>query len=122
MFPVSSLSVLPARLHERQTADEQVNNVIIGQITPIGLQNLTYRYFFLFIATNTTNGILAYFLFPETKGKTLEEIGLLFGDTDVRTMPEQRSTLEGGVHKVVSGMDEEKGATQHINSMRESRV
>jgi hypothetical protein len=100
------------------TAANWVNNVIIGQITPIGLAQLNYKYFFVFIATNVSNTIVAYFLFPETKNKTLEEIGLMFGDTDVRTMPENRHTLVGGgagqdVHKVISG--EEKGEVHHVN-------
>jgi hypothetical protein len=41
----------------------------------------------VFVVTNVTNAIVSYFLFPETKNKTLEEIGLLFGDTNVRVGP-----------------------------------
>lgn len=95
------------------TAMNWLNNTIIGQVTPIGLQQLDWKYFLLFISTNTTNGILAYFLFPETKGRTLEEIGVLFGDTDVRTLPQ---TMQAGadITKTTS-MGEEKGETDHVN-------
>ena len=41
----------------------------------------------VFVVTNISNAIVSYFLFPETKNKTLEEIGLLFGDTNVRVGP-----------------------------------
>ncbi len=63
----------------------QLNNVIIGQITPYGFANLGWKYFLVYVATNISNTVVSYFLFPETKNKTLEEIGLIFGDTNVRT-------------------------------------
>lgn len=66
------------------TAANWLNNVIIGQITPYAFKALGWKYFFVFVATNASNAVVSYFLFPETKGKTLEEIGLLFGDTNVR--------------------------------------
>jgi hypothetical protein len=69
------------------TASNWLNNVIIAQVTPYGFRKLGYRYFIVYAVTNCSNAIICYFLFPETKGKTLEEIGLLFGDTNVRTPP-----------------------------------
>lgn len=65
----------------------QLNNVIIAQITPYGFSSLSWKYFFVYTATNLSNCVICYLLFPETKNKTLEEIGLLFGDTNVRTPP-----------------------------------
>ncbi|KAJ4168766.1 hypothetical protein NW754_010694 [Fusarium falciforme] len=55
--------------------------IVLSQITPVALANISWRYYALFIATNTTAGILYYFFLPETGGKTLEEIAELFGDT-----------------------------------------
>jgi hypothetical protein len=59
------------------TASNWLNNVIISQITPFGFDNLGWRFFFVFMACNLSNSVISYFLFPETKGKTLEEIGKL---------------------------------------------
>ena len=59
--------------------------MVIAQITPAGFKHLGYRYFFIYLCTNVLNIFVAYFFFPETKNKSLEEIGLLFGDTNVRT-------------------------------------
>ncbi len=58
------------------------------------------------MCTNLSNCVICYLIFPETKNKTLEEIGLLFGDTNVRTMPSHtadigtnnESALEKGGH------------------------
>jgi hypothetical protein len=60
------------------TASNWLNNVIIGQVTPYGFKNLGWKYFFVYVATNISNAVVSYFLFPETKGKTLEEIGMSF--------------------------------------------
>jgi hypothetical protein len=57
------------------TASNWLNNVIIAQVTPIAFEKIGYRYFIVYAVTNMTNAITCYFLFPETKGKTLEEIG-----------------------------------------------
>jgi hypothetical protein len=66
------------------TAANWLNNVIIGQVTPYGFSKLGWKYFFVFVATNASNAVVSYFLFPETKGLNLEEIGRLFGDQNVR--------------------------------------
>lgn len=39
------------------------------------------RYYSLFIASNVMGAIFYFFCLPETKGKSLEEIGEIFGDT-----------------------------------------
>ncbi|TXT13409.1 hypothetical protein VHUM_00776 [Vanrija humicola] len=70
-------------------ATNWLNNVIIGQITPIAFNKIGYKYFIVFAVCGLSNAIISYFLFPETKNKTLEEIGLLFGDTNVRVAPDQ---------------------------------
>ena len=90
-------------------ANRQLNNVIIAQVTPYAFADLKYKYFILFAATNCSNAVISYLLFPETKGKTLEEIGeygiwvgtrlilsgLLFGDTDTRSYPVAGSDSNG---------------------------
>lgn len=52
------------------TAANWLNNVIIGQITPYGFDKLGWKYFFVYVATNASNAVVSYFLFPETKGKS----------------------------------------------------
>jgi hypothetical protein len=59
----------------RLTYLSQLNNVIIAQITPYAFSSLGYKYFIVYAVTSCTNGVLCYLLFPETKNKTLEEIG-----------------------------------------------
>lgn len=105
------------------TAANWLNNVIIGQITPYGFAKLGWKYFFVYVATNASNAVVSYFLFPETKGefyclfiecmtnvtgKTLEEIGLLFGDENVRV---RDGIMEDQYHE-----DHHKDQETHIES------
>jgi sugar porter (SP) family MFS transporter len=62
------------------TCSNWAANVLISQISPIGLQNLGWKFYLLFICTNFVNGLIVIFFFPETKGKTLEEMDEVFGD------------------------------------------
>ncbi|KPM35791.1 hypothetical protein AK830_g10780 [Neonectria ditissima] len=54
--------------------------IVLSQITPVALANVSWRYYSLFIATNLTAAIIYFFFLPETSGKSLEEIAELFGD------------------------------------------
>jgi hypothetical protein len=58
-----------------------VSAIVLSQITPTALENVGWRYYSLFIATNLVAAFVYFFLLPETGGKTLEEIAELFGDT-----------------------------------------
>jgi hypothetical protein len=61
------------------------------------------------MACNLSNCVVSYFLFPETKNKTLEEIGLLFGDNNVRVAPtDDAATL--------TEKEERKGEHRHLEA------
>ncbi|KAJ7447131.1 general substrate transporter [Mycena galericulata] len=55
-------------------------NVLISQVSPIGMARLQYKFYILFVVTNVVNGLVVFFFFPETKGKSLEEMDAVFGD------------------------------------------
>ncbi|KAH8172892.1 sugar transporter domain-containing protein [Sarocladium implicatum] len=57
-----------------------VIQVILAQASPVALDSVGWRYYFFFIVMNVVTGLIVYFFFPETKGKTLEEISEVFGD------------------------------------------
>ncbi|KAH7309903.1 general substrate transporter [Stachybotrys elegans] len=57
-----------------------VVSIVLSQITPVALANISWRFYAVFIATNLLGAVFYFFFLPETTGKSLEEIAELFGD------------------------------------------
>jgi MFS family permease len=51
-------------------------------VNPIGLQNLAWKYYFVYIAILVIEVLCIWFLYVETRGPTLEEIARLFDGDD----------------------------------------
>lgn len=51
---------------------------VVGEITPPAISNIGWRTYLIFGALNVAFIPIIYFLYPETKGKSLEQIDLLF--------------------------------------------
>ncbi|KAJ8127638.1 hypothetical protein O1611_g5995 [Lasiodiplodia mahajangana] len=51
---------------------------LVSFVNPIGLENIGWKYYLLFSVLLVIFLGITYFLFPETKGHTLEEIAVLF--------------------------------------------
>ncbi|KIM29846.1 hypothetical protein M408DRAFT_328641 [Serendipita vermifera MAFF 305830] len=79
--------IFPMRIRALGTAvctcSNWATNVLISQVSPIGMTNLGYRFYIVFVVTNICNGLIVYFFFPETKGKSLEEMDAVFGDQEI---------------------------------------
>lgn len=62
--------------------------VFVNQyVNPIGLANLGWRFYLVYVAILAVESFVAYGWFLETKGKALEEIAVIFdgGEADVRS-------------------------------------
>ncbi|KFY29291.1 hypothetical protein V491_00113 [Pseudogymnoascus sp. VKM F-3775] len=55
-------------------------NIIFNQVSPIAFASVGWKYYSLFICTNVLGAVVVFMFFPETKGKSLEEIAAIFGD------------------------------------------
>ncbi|KAH8804375.1 putative MFS sugar transporter [Xylogone sp. PMI_703] len=53
-------------------------NTMVGQVTPIAITSISWRYYLIFIITNVTNAIFFWAFLPETKGLNLEDTDELF--------------------------------------------
>ncbi|KAJ5085495.1 general substrate transporter [Penicillium argentinense] len=74
-------------------------NLVFAQFSPTALTNIGFRYFYVFFAFNMVSFISYIFFFPETKGKTLEQMDELFGD----------------VHMVPANQKQEEMSMEHFN-------
>ncbi|PYH93972.1 general substrate transporter [Aspergillus ellipticus CBS 707.79] len=55
-------------------------NLVFAQFSPGALSSIGFRYFYVFFVFNAVAMVSYIFFFPETKGKTLEQMDALFGD------------------------------------------
>lgn len=62
------------------TSVNWISNFIIAFITPPLFSALEGGYYFLLLGFAAISFIVVFFLYPETAGKTLEELGQVFGD------------------------------------------
>jgi len=56
------------------TATNWLSNFVVVEITPIGIASLGWRFYIIWTVFNLSFVPLVYFLYPETAGRTLEDI------------------------------------------------
>ncbi|KAI9567330.1 sugar transporter [Boletus coccyginus] len=62
------------------TCSNWLFNVLISETSPIGMANSGWKFYLLFVCLNAMDFIIITLFFPETKGKSLEEMAVIFGD------------------------------------------
>ncbi|CAK7203429.1 hypothetical protein SEUCBS139899_006163 [Sporothrix eucalyptigena] len=88
--------------------------------TPAALafKNIGWRYYMVFFGCNIVSSIVIYFFLPETKGKTLEEMGDLFGDEVVVHMADDgRGFVETGGDLMESKVGADGGMVQDVSEV-----
>ena len=72
---------------------------LASEVTLVGalvvLNHIGWKFYLVLIILSACYLVTLYFLFSEMKGKTLEEIRVLFGDTNVTTVTEGEWMEEG---------------------------
>lgn len=60
------------------TASVWVFNFLLAEVTPVGFDSIDWQYYIIFAVLNAAIAPTVFFFFPETKGRTLEEIDQIF--------------------------------------------
>lgn len=79
-----------------------IATVILLEAAPTAFQNIGYKFWIILICLTFIYAILVYLFLPETKGMTLEDISVLFGDP-VELSFEQALMREAGTKVDVDG-------------------
>ncbi|KAJ0331410.1 hypothetical protein COL922a_012006 [Colletotrichum nupharicola] len=72
-------------------------NLVFAQFSPQALTSIGFRYFYVFFVFNLIAMLCYIFFFPETKGRTLEQMDELFGD---QLVPHAMQDSEGAAAAV----------------------
>jgi MFS family permease len=74
-------------------------NLIFAQFSPSALTNIGFRYFYVFFVFNLIAMLCYIFFYPETKGKTLEQMDEMFGDQKTPHALEDPEAAEAATEK-----------------------
>ncbi|KAG6917522.1 hypothetical protein DXG01_002269 [Tephrocybe rancida] len=69
-------------------------NTMIGQVSPLAMKKIGWKFYMVFVCLNLVDLILIALFFPETKGKTLEQMNEVFGDQVVFEGSPEKSSIE----------------------------
>jgi hypothetical protein len=76
------------------TAADWIFNYMIVQITPIMITNISWHSYIILFVLNLVFAVSIYLFFPETSGRSLEEMDLMFlGDRDRVFMVDRKGQL-----------------------------
>lgn len=105
-------------------------NVVWLQAAPTAFATIGYYYYIIFIFFSFFGSAMAFFYFPDTLHKPLEEVAALFGDADLVAVYQRQlggSEMEAPLEEIEASMpylssEEEKGRTQYVEKIPDSDV
>jgi MFS family permease len=79
------------------TASDWIFNYLIVQITPIAIANIRWKTYMIFFVLNLAFAVIVWLFYPETSGRTLEEMDTMYlGDNDRLIVVDRRGKLLPG--------------------------
>ncbi|KXL43979.1 hypothetical protein M433DRAFT_68828 [Acidomyces richmondensis BFW] len=110
--------ILPFKLRAQgsalSTSMNWIGSFVIGEVSNPGFARLGYRFYIIFAAFNLSFIPIVYFFYPETAGKTLESVDLIFVDGRYKW-----SHLHKDARSVVRNADQHLGETSEKLRLKE---
>ncbi|KAJ9625100.1 hypothetical protein H2203_005055 [Taxawa tesnikishii (nom. ined.)] len=63
------------------TANHWLWNFVVAMVTPVAIESIGYRYYIVYACIGMCIPVSVYFLYPETMGRSLEELDVIFRDS-----------------------------------------
>ncbi|KAF2123156.1 general substrate transporter [Lophiotrema nucula] len=90
------------------TASDWIFNYMIVQITPVSISNIRWKTYLIFFIFNIVFAVVVWLFYPETSGRTLEEVDELFkGDNDRILVVDRRGKILPGFASMMHRSDPE---------------
>jgi len=74
--------IAPLRVRAQVTALSSCSNwmfnFLVAEVTPVAFASIQWRYYLVYVCTNSLSVAMFYLFAPETKGRTLEYIDAIF--------------------------------------------
>ncbi|KAF2171921.1 hypothetical protein M409DRAFT_63459 [Zasmidium cellare ATCC 36951] len=71
---------LRVKMASISTANHWLWNFVVTMITPVAIESIGYQYYIVFTCIGICVPLSVYWFYPETQGRTLEEMDVLFRD------------------------------------------
>ena len=99
--------------------------IVLAFVNPIALDNIGWHYYIVFCVLLVFISATVYFLFPETKGHSLEEIAIIFDGPGARVdrvgaeddVFERGVGEKGGAKAVEDDGSESNGSVEHVGKV-----
>lgn len=92
-----------------------VMGVLMTQTAPLAIAAMTWKYFIIWLVLDCVYVVIVYFYYPETKNKTLEELGGVFGDKVAESWEETKQYVEGDKGIQPTPFDDEKAVDTRVS-------
>lgn len=131
-FPVGLLlipfmyaaEIAPLSIRHKVTAISACSNwlfnFLIAEFTPRAMKNIGWRYYIVYTCISAFAFVVHYCFFPETKGRTLEEIDEIFikSKSNFDPVHVEKALPHGGLVGMELHQDEEKHAAVHAENVQ----
>jgi hypothetical protein len=107
LFIAYPAEILPFQLRAKGLTTDSIACFFNQYVNPVAFEALQWKYFIAYIGCLVVAISVVYFSFPETQGKSLEEISKIFEKDEIshREIPEDSKELEEGSYGLKSDSD-----------------
>jgi len=123
--------IIPAEIFDTRTRAKGVSiatmtsfafNTMIGQVTPIAMAAVGWRFYILFVICNFTNALFFWAILPETKKLPLEEMNYLFTHAPWFVPGTDRAKYNAGYADELERRARELGEKGEVGAVQEESV
>ncbi|KAI6848376.1 general substrate transporter [Hortaea werneckii] len=94
--------IAPLRIRAQVTAMSAsanwIFNFLVAEVSPVAFANISWKYYIVYICTNSLTVLVVYLFLPETKGRSLEDIDACFISSTNALQPRKvAKTMHAGI-------------------------